>query len=81
MDGAGILPDETRDCQRIVIGVPTGISGASRVMSAFRIRMQPWDTRPGTSSGWFVPWIPTKPPAGQSVRTADRALVPKAIGP
>ena len=50
-------------------------------MSALRIRMQPCETRPGRISGRSVPWIPTKPPAGQSVRVAERALVPNATGP
>jgi hypothetical protein len=50
-------------------------------MSPLRSRMQPWEIRPGTSSGWLVPWIPTYPPAGQSVNVADCALVPKATGP
>ena len=27
-------------------------------MSALRIRMQPWEGRPGISSGSFVPWMP-----------------------
>jgi hypothetical protein len=36
-------------------------------MSELRIRMQPCDGRPGTSCGWFVPWMPTTPPLGQSV--------------
>ena len=62
-------------------GVPTGISRASARMSALRIRMQPCDTRPGTRSGRSVPWMPTKPPAGQSVAAGDRALVPNATGP
>jgi hypothetical protein len=42
-------------------------------MSALRIRMQPWLTRPGISSGRSVPWIPMNPPPGQSVRRAERA--------
>ena len=67
--------------QRMVSGVPTGSSRASRRMSWLRIRMHPCETRPGRSSGRFVPWIPTKPPAGQSVSTSDRALVPNATGP
>ena len=50
-------------------------------MSALRMRMQPCETRPGSSSGRSVPWIPTKPPAGQSVSVAERALVPNATGP
>ena len=66
---------------RIVTGVPTGMSFASRRMSALRRRMQPCETRPGMSSGRSVPWIPTKPPAGQSVSVGERALVPKATGP
>jgi hypothetical protein len=62
--------------QRIVIGVPTGIIRARRTMSSFRNRMHPWETRPGRSSGRFVPWIPTKPPPGQSVTYGERTLVP-----
>ena len=50
-------------------------------MSALRIRMQPCEIRPGISSGRSVPWMPTKPPPGQSVSMAERALVPKATGP
>ena len=45
------------------------------------MRMQPCETRPGRISGWFVPWTPTKPPPGQSVSVAERALVPNATGP
>ncbi len=56
-----------------VTGVPSGISRSSRRMSMFRNRMQPCEIRPGISEGRFVPWIPTKPPAGQSV-TAERAF-------
>jgi hypothetical protein len=67
--------------QRMVRGVPTGMSLPRRTMSALRIRMHPCETRPGKSHGSFVPWIPTNPPPGQSVRTRDRALVPKASGP
>ena len=62
-------------------GVPTGISFASRRMSALRRRMQPCDTAPGMSCGASVPWMPMNPPPGQSVRVAERALVPKATGP
>ena len=50
-------------------------------MSALRMRMHPCDTRPGRRSGRSVPWIPMKPPAGQSVKTGERASVPKATGP
>ncbi len=50
-------------------------------MSALRSRMQPCEMRPGMRAGWLVPWIPTKPPAGQSVSVGERALVPKASGP
>jgi Sigma-70 region 2 len=69
------------ELHRMVTGVPTGINFASRSMSELRIRIQPWETRPGISCGSLVPWIPTKPPPGQSVSTAERALVPKAMGP
>ena len=64
-----------------VSGVPMGMSLASRRIAALRRRMQPWETAPGRRSGRFVPWMPMNPPAGQSVRVADRALVPNAIGP
>ena len=67
--------------QRTVTGVPTGMIRARRRMSALRMRMHPCDTRPGSRSGRSVPWIPMKPPAGQSVKTGDRASVPKATGP
>ena len=50
-------------------------------MWPFFMRMQPCETRPGRRCGWFVPWMPMKPPPGQSVSTGERALVPKAIGP
>ena len=49
--------------------------------AAFGMRMQPCETRPGRISGWFVPWMPMKPPPGQSVSTFERASVPNAIGP
>jgi hypothetical protein len=65
----------------MVTGVPTGIRRASSRMSGLRIRMQPCEMRPGTRSGRSVPWIPTKPPAGQSVAVGERALVPNATGP
>ena len=66
---------------RTVSGVPMGMSLASRRIAALRRRMHPWETAPGRRSGRLVPWMPMKPPAGQSVRVADRALVPNAIGP
>ena len=65
----------------IRIGVPTGISCARRRIAALRSRMQPCETRPGIRSGRSVPWMPMKPPPGQSVSVADRALVPNATGP
>ena len=65
----------------ILTGVPTGMMRARRTMSRLRMRMQPCDTRPGTRSGRSVPWMPMKPPAGQSVSVGDVALVPKATGP
>ena len=43
------------------------MSFLSRRMLAFFIRMQPCDGRPGIRFGWFVPWIPTTPPPGQSL--------------
>ena len=45
------------------------------------MRTHPCETRPGRISGWFVPWIPMKPPPGQSVSTTERAFSPKARGP
>ena len=45
------------------------------------MRMQPCDTRPGRISGRLVPWIPMKPPPGQSVSVADLAVVPNASAP
>ena len=65
----------------MVRGVPTGMRRASARMSALRKRMHPWEMRPGTRSGRSVPWMPTKPPAGQPVAAGERALVPKATGP
>ena len=62
-------------------GVPTGISVASFRIEAFGMRMQPCETRPGRIPGSFVPCTPTKPPPGQSVSVAERALVPNATGP
>ena len=70
-----------RPRQWIVTGVPTGMRCASSRTSGLRIRMHPCEIRPGTRSGRSVPWIPTKPPAGQSVAVGERALVPKATGP
>ena len=61
--------------------MPIGISRKSRMIDAFRIRTQPCETRPGRICGSFVPWMPTNPPPGQSVRTAERAFSPKARGP
>ena len=65
----------------MVRGVPTGISRFSVRTAAFGIRMHPCETRPGRMFGSFVPWIPMYPPPGQSVKTPERALVPKAAGP
>ena len=50
-------------------------------MSRLRMRMQPWETRPGSRPGRSVPWMPMNPPAGQSVSRVERALVPNASGP
>ena len=47
-------------------GVPIGMIFASRAIRAFGTRTQPCDGRPGISSGWLVPWMPTTPPPGQS---------------
>jgi hypothetical protein len=62
------------------IGVPIGILRASCRIFAFGTRMHPCDGRPGISWGWFVPWTPTTPPPGQSLRT-EYADVPNAHGP
>ena len=67
--------------ERTETGVPVDSRRFSRVMSPFRMRMQPREMRPGISPGALVPWMPMKPPPGQSVRTADRAERPKAYGP
>ena len=50
-------------------------------MSALRTRMQPCDGRPGISSGWSVPWMPTTPPLGQSDSVGAYAEVPIACVP
>src|SRR5919108_2312840 len=68
-------------CYRIVTGVPTCIRRSSLRICRFGSRTQPCETRPGRISGWLVPWIPMKPPPGQSVSTADRPFVPKARSP
>ena len=65
----------------MLTGVPSGISRKSVMIAGLRIRTQPWETRPGRICGAFVPWIPTKPPPGQSVNVADFAFSPKARGP
>lgn len=54
--------------QVIVSGVPTLRSGQRRAMSEFFIRMQPWEGAPGMSDGSLVPWMPTTPPCGHSLR-------------
>ena len=66
---------------RIVTGVPIRIRRSRRRIEGFGRRTQPCETRPGRISGWFVPWIPMKPPPGQSVSTDERPFVPKAIAP
>ena len=61
--------------QVMVSGVPTGISFASRRMSALRSRTQPCEMLPGISPGRFVPWTPTMPaarPVGQRRRGGAR---------
>ena len=60
--------------------MPTGMIRASRAIRAFGTRMQPCDGRPGMSSGWLVPWMPTTPPPGQS-DSFEYAAVPNAHGP
>ena len=54
--------------QTISIGVPTSTIRHRRLMSPLRMRMQPWEGRPGTSCGSSVPWMPTTPPPGHSLR-------------
>ncbi len=68
-------------CYVIVSGDPTFISRASFRIWLFTTRMQPCEMWPGIRPGSFVPWTPMKPPPGQSVSTAERALVPNASGP
>ena len=63
------------------MGVPTDIKRSSLRIDEFTMRTQPCETAPGMIWGRLVPCTPTKPPPGQSVRTAERALVPKATGP
>jgi hypothetical protein len=46
-------------------------------MSGLRIRTQSCGGLPGISDGSVVPWMPTTPPSGQSLRI-EYALVPKA---
>ena len=65
----------------MLTGVPSGISRKSLRIAGFRMRTQPCETRPGRICGSFVPWIPTKPPPGQSVSVFDLALSPNARGP
>ena len=65
----------------MVTGDPTLISRASFRIWLFTTRMQPCEMCPGISDGSFVPWMPMNPPPGQSVRVAERALVPNASGP
>ena len=55
-----------RRAQRILTGVPIGMSLASRRIAGFGTRMHPCDGRPGMSQGWSVPWMPITPPPGQS---------------
>ena len=58
----------SRRPQWMVRGVPTGMRCASARMSALRKRMHPWETRPGTSSGRSVPWMPD-----EAARPASRS--------
>src|SRR5664280_768960 len=44
-------------------GVPTDTRWYRSVMSAFNIRMQPYDTKPPTEPGMLVPWMAYSPPA------------------
>ena len=48
------------------IGVPSGARRRSRAATSFATRMQPCETAWPSSSGRFVPWMPTMP-LGQSV--------------
>jgi hypothetical protein len=57
-----------RGAYRIRTGVPIGMRCASRLIGRLATRMQPWDGQPGIRYGWFVPWMPTTPPSGQSLR-------------
>ena len=41
------------------------------------MRTQPCETRPGRICGAFVPWIPTKPPPGQSVSVVRPRVEPE----
>jgi hypothetical protein len=62
-------------------GVPVGASLKSLTTSAFRTRMQPWETALPSSSAWFVPWIAIGPPCAQLSRTGENAEMPSASGP
>ena len=53
---------------RTSIGVPTGARRRSWTTSSFRIRTQPCETAWPISPGRLVPWMPTMPPPGQSLR-------------
>ena len=65
----------------IVSGVPRGISRDSRTIVAVHHPDAAVRDRAGKDLGRFVPWMPMKPPPGQSVSTAERAFVPNATGP
>lgn len=69
-DGRGAVP---RRAPRTVAyltssGVPAVSRRPSRSTAELCSRTHPFDTRPGISDGWLVPWMPTCPPPGQSVR-------------
>ena len=49
-------------------------------MSRLRIRMQPCETRPGSSSGWLVPWMPMNPPPASRSASPSARVVPNASG-
>ena len=73
MSGMAIRTPSGRPAEHYLIGsgVPTGINRLSLRMLPFGTRTQPCDGRPGISSGWFVPWMPTTPPPGQSVSESE----------
>ena len=49
------------------IGVPSGASRSRARATGSDTRTQPCDTAWPSSWGWFVPWMPARPPPGQSL--------------